>query len=133
MKKILLDTNAYVKYLMGDENVLNLLSKADIVYLSIFVLGELYAGFRGGNKFEHNIGYLEQFRKKSTVQIINGSGETAEIFGQIKNNLKKNGTPLPINDIWIASHAIETGSIIVTYDAHFLKIPGLRIWDKSIN
>jgi len=130
MKKILLDTNAYSKYLASDEDILNQLVKADIVYLSIFVLGELYAGFRGGNKFEQNKNYLEQFIKKSSVQILYGSEETADIFGQIKNDLKKAGTPLPINDVWIAAHAVETGSIIVTYDTHFKKIPGLRLWDN---
>jgi len=130
MKKILLDTNAYVKYLSGDKNILDMIVKADMIYLSIFVLGELYAGFRGGSQYEKNNLILDQFLKKSTVQILQGSEETAEIFGQIKYNLKKAGTPVPINDIWIAAHAVETGSVIITYDTHFLKIPGLRLWDN---
>ena len=25
---------------------------------------------------------------------------------------------------------IETGSVIVSYDLHFLKVPGLRMWDQ---
>jgi predicted nucleic acid-binding protein len=27
-----------------------------------------------------------------------------------------------------AAHAIETGSVLITYDAHFAKLPGLRLW-----
>ncbi len=46
MKKIVLDTNAYIHYLSGDQNVLKTIAKADIVYMSIFVMGELYAGQR---------------------------------------------------------------------------------------
>ena len=51
-----------------------------------------------------------------------------KIFGKLKNDLKLAGTPLPINDVWIASHAMETGSVIVTYDRHFFRIPGVRVW-----
>ena len=45
MKKILLDTNAYGAYLQVDQKVLNTLAEADTTFISIFVLGELYAGF----------------------------------------------------------------------------------------
>ena len=130
MKKILLDTSAFSKFLNGDENVLEIIVKSDNVFMSIFVLGELYAGFKGGNKYKQNIKILDQFLKKSTVQILHANLETAEIFGEVKNNLKKAGTPIPINDVWIAAHAIESGAQIVTYDSHFKVIPGLRLWDN---
>ena len=47
----------------------------------------------------------------------------------VKDNLKSAGTPIPIADIWISSHAIETGSMVVTYDNHFKKVKGLLLWD----
>ncbi|MCK5914654.1 MAG: PIN domain-containing protein, partial [Deltaproteobacteria bacterium] len=53
---------------------------------------------------------------------------TAEIFGDLKEKLKKNGSPIPINDVWIAAHALETSSVLITYDAHFQNITGLRRW-----
>lgn len=68
-----------------------------------------------------NRDYLERFLSKPTVQVLEASLETADIFGMLKDNLKSAGTPLPIKDIWIASHAIETGSVLVTYDRHFIK------------
>jgi tRNA(fMet)-specific endonuclease VapC len=49
----------------------------------------------------------------------------------VKQNLKKAVTPLPINDVWIAAHALETGSTLVTYDNHFKKIAGIRRWHKA--
>ena len=49
----------------------------------------------------------------------------------VKQDLKKAGTPLPINDVWIAAHTLETGSTLVTYDGHFKKIAGIRRWDKA--
>jgi tRNA(fMet)-specific endonuclease VapC len=48
---------------------------------------------------------------------------------EIKHALRKAGTPLPINDVWVAAHAVETGSVLVTFDAHFKEIKGLRLWD----
>jgi len=38
--------------------------------------------------------------------------------------------PLPINDVLIAAHALETGSVVVTYDTQFESMPGLRLWER---
>ena len=130
MKKVLLDTNAYSELLRGDQKVLEELGSADLVYMSIFVLAELYAGFKGGSREVENKGYLEKFLTKNTVQILEGTKETSQIFAEVKNKLKKSGTPIPINDVWIASHAQETGSVLITYDAHFENVMGLRLWDE---
>jgi len=128
MNKILIDTNAYVSFLTGDEYVLEFLANADRVYLSAFVAGELYAGFRGGRKFRSNKFLLDKFLKKPSVEFLEASHTTADIFGQLKDVQKKTGKPLPINDLWIAAHAVETGSVLITYDKHFEKVPGLRLW-----
>ena len=130
MKKILLDTNAYVRFLRGDEKVMTYLAQADSVHMSVFVLGELYAGFKTGAKEKDNRQILDRFLLKPTVSVLEATIETADIFGLIMASLRKSGTPLPINDIWIAAHALETGSILVTYDDHFARIPGLRLWDE---
>ena len=131
MKKIILDTNAYTRLLAGDEDVLDMISTADTLYMSIFVLGELYAGFAGGSKEQENRETLNYFLLKPTVKILNATSETAEVFGMVKSKLKTAGTPLPVNDLWIAAHAIETGSTIITFDKHFKKISGLRLWDHA--
>lgn len=129
MKKIIIDTNAYTRFLTGDEDVLDVIAAAETTYLSIFVLGELYAGFAGGTKESKNKEALRQFLLKPTVKILNATSETAEVFGFVKSNLRMAGTPVPINDVWIAAHGIETGSTIITYDTHFKKIAGVRLWD----
>ena len=130
MNRILLDANAYASFLRGDEKVLDSLAQAQAVYMSVFVLGELYAGFWGGQKQKQNKMWLENFLLKSSVSLLNATKETSEIFGHIKHSLKKAGTPIPINDVWIASHVFETGSVLISYDSHFLQVPGLRLWDE---
>jgi tRNA(fMet)-specific endonuclease VapC len=128
MKNILLDTNCYAAYLSGDARILDVLAGADKVWMSAVVLGELYAGFKGGSRTMENYSQLSTFLEKPTVRPLDVSQETAEIFGEMKFQLKQAGTPIPINDIWIGAHALETGSILVSDDKHFLKISGLRYW-----
>ena len=130
MKKIILDANAYTRLLTGEEDVLDVIGTAETVYMSIFVLGELHAGFAGGTKERGNKDTLNRFLLKPSVKILNATSETAEVFGVLKQDLNKAGTPLPINDVWIAAHALETGSILITYDGHFKKIAGMRRCDK---
>ncbi len=130
MKTVLLDTSAFVRFLGGDEKVLSALGRADRVAMSVFVLGELLAGFRAGAKEKRNREILDGFLDKHGVEVVNATRETAEYFALIKTALKKAGRPIPINDVWIASQALETGAVLVTYDAHFSVVPGLRLWDE---
>ncbi len=130
MRTLLLDTNAFAKYLRGDPRVLGALAGADLVHMSVFVLGELSAGFRQGSREKANLQTLEAFLGKPAVQVLDATRETADYFGLIKSSLKKAGQPLPVNDVWIAAHALETGSVLVTFDEHFKVVPGLRIWSE---
>lgn len=130
MNRILLDTNAYTAFLTGDKRVLNALTEAETAFLSAIVIGELYAGFCGGNRLKENKALLARFLQKSNVRILDVTAETGEVFGQIKNALQKAGTPIPLNDVWLAAQAMETGSVIVSFDAHFDQVSGLRRWTQ---
>ncbi len=128
MKKVLLDTNAYSELLKGDERVLNEVGEAEKVYMSVFVLGELFYGFKGGRREIQNRGYLKKFLSKHTVRMLEASEQTAEYFSEIKHNLKTLGKIIPLNDVWIAAHVMQHGAILITFDKHFEHIPGVRIW-----
>jgi tRNA(fMet)-specific endonuclease VapC len=128
MTKILLDTNAYSAFMSGDRLVFDAIVESEVVYVSTIMLGELFAGFHGGKKYSINEQELKTFLNKNGITVINVTIETSEIFGEIKAALRKSGRMIPLNDIWIAAHAIETGSQLITYDTHFRNIPGLRLW-----
>ena len=130
MKKILLDTNAYVALMEGDEKVLDAVAAAETVYLSSVVAGELFAGFYGGNRVAQNKRQLDSFLSRSHVALLQVGMETADIFGSVKQQLKTIGMPIPLNDVWIAAHAVETGSVLVSYDGHFRCVAGVRLWDE---
>jgi tRNA(fMet)-specific endonuclease VapC len=127
MKRLMIDTNAYTALILGDERILNLITETEVLYMSVIVLGELFAGFKGGSKETENRNLLDRFLNKSIVEILDVTLETAEIFGMIKSNLKKAGNPIPINDVWIASQAFESSSVLLTLDKHFNYISGLRL------
>lgn len=130
MKQVLLDTNAYSNLLKGDKDIFDFLSFANKILMSVIVLGELYAGFRSGTKYNQNVKYLMDFMSDPDVNSIKITEETSEIFGDLKNELRKKGSPIPINDIWIAAQCIETGAVLMSYDKHFNLIPQVRLWNK---
>lgn len=130
MTKIVLDTNAYSEFMSGNKLVFDYIIEAEVIFLSTIMIGELFAGFQGGNKCTQNKDELKLFLHKNGVQVINVSIETAEIFGEIKSELRNKGKMIPLNDIWIAAHTIETGSKLITFDSHFRNITGLRIWNE---
>ena len=70
MNRILLDTNAYARFLAGDEGVLSVLGDAGTVYMSAIVIGELCAGFRGGSRRVENQAELSRFMQKRTVREL---------------------------------------------------------------
>jgi tRNA(fMet)-specific endonuclease VapC len=128
MNTLILDTNAYNRYTAGESVVLDAIQKVDVVYMSIFVLGELLYGFKWGRRERENRLLLRKFLGGAKSRILEGTEATSEHYGSLKAHLKKNGTPIPLNDIWIAAQALETGSTLVTFDLHFEHVPGLRIW-----
>ena len=133
MTKILLDTNAYSGFMAGDALIFDYIVESELVYISTVMLGELFAGFLRSSKFSANKQELKSFLSKDGIKIVDVTIETSEIFGEIKASLRHSGKMIPLNDIWIAAHAIETGSKLVTYDSHFKHITGLRLWDEMKN
>lgn len=130
MKKVILDTSGYSRLFRGDRTIQTAIEEALIIYLSVVVIGELLAGFKSGSHEEKNKRTLKKFILKPSVSVVSVNEETADIYAKITHSLKKHGTPIPVNDIWIAANAIETGAVIITCDSHFLKIPQARVWDQ---
>jgi len=128
MKAILIDTNAMTALFRGDTAVLNIMAKADCVYASVVVIGELEVGFRGGSRYAGNLSMLDRFLTIPSVEVLPVRRETSDCFGRIKHALKTKGTPIPVNDVWLAAQCMETGSVLVTYDRHFDLVDGLRLW-----
>ena len=125
--KRLLDTNAYVELLRGDERVASLARGSEQLVFSVVVVGELLFGFRNGTRYAQNLAQLDDFLSQPWVAQQEVTRTTADRFGRIAAALRKAGKPIPTNDIWIAAHAFETGAELITFDKHFAAIPGLPV------
>ncbi len=124
---ICIDTNAYSAFKRGNPEVITLFETTSTIIMPVIVLGELYAGFHIGKQQKRNIEELQAFLDQNGIELKSPDQDLAERYGIIVSELRKNGTPIPSNDIWIAATALETGARLVSYDKHFDVVPGLFI------
>lgn len=121
----MLDTSAYSHLRAGHGEVLARLSAAKEVVLTATVLGELQAAFRLGRRARENQAALERFLGEAFVREAPVTAETARRYGQVFAALRRAGTPIPVNDVWIAASTLELGGHLLTFDTDFERVPGL--------
>ena len=127
MQKLVLDTSAYSWLRSGHEGVLELVASAEIVCVPSVVVGELEAGFALGRHQRENTMLLEEFLAEPFVVLRSVTRGVAKIYGRLFAALRRGGTPIPINDVWIGAAALECGGCLVTFDSHFAQIAGLEM------
>jgi len=127
MKTVALDTNADSGFKRGLVEVVDQLARAERILISVPVLAELRIGFRGGNKEARNLDELEQFLSSPRVEICSLTEQTAILYAEIFGTLQRKGTPIPLNDVWIAASAMEQGAILLSADNHYTRIDGLLL------
>jgi len=125
MKNLLIDTNIYSNALNGDLETVKVLQRAQKIAICSISIGELLSGFKVGSKENINREELEEFLDSPRVQLYIIDEDTAEFYAEILNGLKKKGKPIPTNDIWIASIALQHGLKLYSKDQHFKFVPGL--------
>ena len=130
--KVLLDTSAYSALRRDHLEVAERVRRSQRVLLSSVVLGELEYGFRSGTRYEQNRRELEAFLDHPYVRPLPVTPTTAERFGRVAAALRRQGRPIPSNDIWIAAHALESGADLLTFDRHFEAVDGL-VWQRFLN
>ena len=114
---VLLDTDASSALMRGHPVVAARVRETDRVLLPTIVVGELLFGFRCGTRYERNRRNLEVFLQNANVALLPATWATAERFERIAAALRAKGKPIPINDIWIAAHAMETGAGVLSFDS----------------
>jgi tRNA(fMet)-specific endonuclease VapC len=123
--RVVLDTNRLTDLFQSDAELAKWLGYCEEVWIPLFVLGEIKAGFQGGTQRFRNEILLHELLSKPTVRVMLPSIETAEQYARLFVQLKLAGTPVPNNDLWIAALALEHNLALVTRDQHFRHIPQL--------
>lgn len=123
--RLVLDTSSYSHFRAGNERVLDLIAAAEIVLLPTIVLGELEAGFTLGRRGSENRTLLAEFLSEPFVSILPVTPAVARVYGRLFADLRRAGTPIPINDIWIAASTLDCGGHLLTFDGDFEYIASL--------
>jgi tRNA(fMet)-specific endonuclease VapC len=126
MRPILLDTNAYTAFMLGEPAVVEVVAHAERICLNSIVLGELLGGFAAGSREAKNRAELARFLDSPRVDVVPVTAQTADSYALVYFGLRRKGQPIPTNDLWIAASALEYGAALLTRDAHFAQIDGLR-------
>lgn len=111
----------------GEADVSRRVGGAEIVLMSAIVVGELAFGFHNGHRAKQNARVLADFLDDHLVEFLPVGYATADWFGRLAAQQRKSGRPVATNDLWIAAHAFESGSELLTFDEDFAVIEGLRV------
>ncbi len=123
MSRLLLDTSAYSAMRRGDERLRAPLQEASEVFLTPVVIGEILYGFARGGLERQNRALLREFLGSERVCVLSVDEETAERYAVIRDHLRRQGIPIPTNDLWIAASAAQHGLALLTLDSHFENVP----------
>lgn len=127
MRPILLDTNAYAGFMRGEREIVEVVAHAEKLHLNSVVLGELLGGFAAGGREAKNRAELARFLESPRVSVLPITANTADSYALVYVALRRKGQPIPANDLWIAASALEHGAALLSLDAHFAHVEGLRL------
>jgi len=123
--RLALDTNRYSDLCRGEASVAEAVELADEVWLPFIVLGELRAGFAVGSQGPRNDAVLRRFLMKPGVGVLYADEQTTHHYGSVYRQLRKQGAPIPTNDMWIAALVLQHSLVLCARDAHFDALPQL--------
>lgn len=126
--KYLLDTNAVIAILNGDERFLTKLEQYDEneFVISSIVLSKLYYGAYKSQRKTQNLDKI----KLLPFKVVQFNRTDTNIAGKIRTDLESKGTPIGAYDTLIAGQAVAQDLILITHNVgEFQRVEGLKIED----
>jgi len=121
---LILDTNALSAAADKEPSALQVVADAERLALPVIVLGEYRLGIA---QSRHRAAYENWLREwVAAISLLDVDEETTRSYASIGLELKKRGTPIPTNDLWIAALGRQHSLPIISRDKHFDLVPGLR-------
>jgi tRNA(fMet)-specific endonuclease VapC len=126
--EFLIDTNALIRFLARDPSLRWRMGHDFRCFVSFITVGELYAGAHQSSRQGSNIAEVQ--RICTDIPVIEWDMHLANEYGRIQAVLRRKGTSIPQNDIWIAATAVRHEMTLITLDKHFTAVEGLpvEIW-----
>ena len=113
------DTNRYIDFCRGEESAVQVVQLAYEILMPFITLAELRAGFACGTKAKQNAGILTRFLNKPRVRVVYSDDTTTHHYANLFRQLRQQGTPIPSNDLWIASLCVQHDLLLASRDDHF--------------
>ena len=123
--RVALDTNRYVDLCKSVVETVSVLEEAEAILLPFVVLGELRAGFAHGRRPAENERILRRFLSKDGVLVLFADDQTTHHYASVYRQLRKQGTPIPTNDMWLAALVLQHNLALHARDKHFDHLPQL--------
>ena len=127
MRRLVLDTNVLIAFLRDPESFATRFSAYDLILLPPVVLGEFRAGLFNTKAGRENREALDAFLQNPAVKVCPMTDSTSLVYAKVFQSLRRAGTLVPTNDIWIAAAALESGAALATDDRHFAAVPLLQL------
>jgi tRNA(fMet)-specific endonuclease VapC len=121
---VILDTNGLSALAEGEPAIEPLLRKAVQIAIPVIVVGE----YRYGLAFSRNRKHYEEWLAAylSSFRILDVDEATTLSYRDVRIELRKAGTPIPSNDVWIAALCRQHRLPLLSRDRHFDDVPGIR-------
>ena len=123
--KVCIDSCVYIEMEHGKKSVADFLASCEEIFVPAATVAELMEGNHGRDNFSAACIALNNFLDMKNVRFVPVGHAIAFRYAEIAKSLRRRGTPIPHNDIWIAATAFETSSCVLSYDKHFDLIDGL--------
>jgi predicted nucleic acid-binding protein len=121
---MILDTNAVSSLADEDTALIRVLGSPRQHHLPVVVIGEYAFGIAASRPEQELRSWLTDLISESIVLPM--ELETARYYARVRNELKRAGKPIPVNDLWIAALARQHALPIISRDAHFDSVSGVQ-------
>ena len=123
--RILIDSNRFIDFCAGDPAAVDAFEQAALLVVPFIVLAEIRVGAQSIKRGDAQARVLGELLQQPGVRVAHSTDATAHHYAALYARLKKAGTPIPTNDIWIAALAIEHSLVLYTRDTHFDHLPAI--------
>jgi tRNA(fMet)-specific endonuclease VapC len=120
---VILDTNGLSALAQGEPALESILRKATQVAVPVIVLGEYRYGIAQSRYRKQYEQWLSEFLQ--IVRILNVDERTTVAYSTVRSQLKKAGSPIPSNDVWIAALCRQHSQPLLSRDRHFDAVTGI--------
>ncbi len=117
--RIAIDSNRYADLQKGDEFTVGVVRRSNEIWMPFIVLAELRAGFANGTQRDKNEKFLVRFLASPRVKVLFADDQTTHFYADLFRELRRNGRPVPTNDLWIAALTIQHDLQLLDRDTDF--------------